>query len=400
MLNILCVSRFFKGNDFLTSIHEEGHNVYLLTSTKLANEAWPFEVLTDKYFMPEDEKGNWNIDNLINGLAYTMKDLRFDILVSLDDFDVENTALLREYFRVGGMGETTARYFRDKLAMRIKAKESGIKVPEFSPLFHNEDINQFINNVPPPYMVKPRGQASATGISKVHSGEELWRIIDSLGADRHKYLVERFAPGDVFHVDALSFGGEVVFSKASRYLNTPFEVAHHGGIFRSQTIDLNSDDDKKLKEATAKLMTAFGMQYSASHTEFIKGQDGEIYFLETSCRVGGANLAEMVEASSGINLWREWARIEIAAKLGNKYKVPKVTKLHAGILVSLCKYEHPDLSGFNDFEIAWKMNKPYHVGIILASKDKAKVDQLLETYLHKIQSDFHASMPITERPTN
>jgi hypothetical protein len=399
-LNILCISRFYKGNDFLRSIHKEGHNVYLLTSTKLANENWAFEALTDKFFMPEDAEGNWNIQNLINGLAYTMKSLRFDILVSMDDFDVENTALLREYFRIGGMGETTARYFRDKLAMRIKAKDSGINVPAFAALFYDDEVNQFIANTPPPYMVKPRGQASATGIKKVYSGDELWDVINALGTDRHKYLVERFAPGDVYHVDALSFNGKVVFSKCSRYLNTPFEVAHGGGIFRSKTVELKSEEDKALKKMTDTLMSAFGMQYSASHTEFIKGEDGTIYFLETSCRVGGANIAEMVEAATGVNLWREWARIEIAAKLGQDYTLPKVKNLSAGILVSLSRYQNPDVDSFNDEELVWKMKKEYHVGLIVASKDDARVDALLHDYSLRVQKEYHASLPAPDRPTN
>jgi hypothetical protein len=400
MLNILCVSRFFKGGDFLTAVKSAGHNVYLLTSTKLASEKWPFEVLSDKFFMPEDEEGNWNMDNLVNGLAYTMKGLKFDILVSLDDFDVENTAALREYFRISGMGETTARYFRDKLAMRMKAKESGINVPAFSALFYDDDINNFISEVHPPYMVKPRGQASATGIKKVNSGDELWSVINELGSERHKYLVEKFAPGNVYHVDALSYDSKVIFMKCSRYLNTPFEVAHGGGIFRSKTIELKSEEDLELKDMTNKLMKAFGMQYSASHTEFIKGQDGIIYFLETSCRVGGANLAEMVEASSGINLWKEWANIEIAAKLGEKYTLPKTKNLNSGILVSLSRYEHPDVSSFSDPELVWKMEKDYHVGFIVADKDSTKVDELLEKYMYRVKEEYHASLPAPNRPTN
>jgi biotin carboxylase len=114
-------------------------------------------------------------------------------------------------------------------------------------------------------------------------------------------------------VDSLVYQGEVIFSKVSRYLDTPFDVAHGGGIFRSCTLELESEDDIKLKELNAMVQKEFGMQHSASHTEFIKSHEtGEFYFLETSARVGGANLAEMVEASSGINLWREWAHIEMA----------------------------------------------------------------------------------------
>ena len=60
-----------------------------------------------------------------------------------------------------------------------------------------------------------------------------------------------------------------------------------------------------------------------SHTEFIRSHDGELYFLETSARVGGAYIVDVVEAATGINLWREWAKIEIAGEHG-AYTPPRL----------------------------------------------------------------------------
>jgi biotin carboxylase len=400
MLKILCVSRFYKGVDFMRAVKKAGHEAYLLTSSKLNKEDWPWESLTDTYYMEEDKAGEWHMPTLITGLSYTMRKIKFDILVSLDDFDVENTAHLREYFRIDGMGETTSRYFRDKLAMRIKARDSDINVPAFTALFYDDEVNHFADTVPTPWMIKPRGQASATGIKKIHSKEELWEELHKLGDDRHKYLVERFAPGDVYHVDALTFNGKVIFSRTSQYMNTPFEVAHGGGIFRSHTVASKTADDKALLKMNEQIMESFGMQFSASHTEFIKGQDGQYYFLETSSRVGGANLAEMVEAATGINLWAEWANIEIAAHTNGKYKLPKVRTDHAGIIVSLSRFEKPDLSSFQDKEITWRMDKKHHFGLIISSKDHARIRELLHHYAERVQEEFHASLPAPDRPTN
>ncbi|MBK8699983.1 MAG: ATPase [Saprospiraceae bacterium] len=400
MLNILCVSRYFKGSDFLRAIQEEGHNAYLVTSSKLENEPWPWECISEKYYMVEDEEGNWNMPDLINGLAYTMRSLKFDIMVSLDDFDVEITAHLREYFRVAGMGETTARYFRDKLAMRIKAKDSNIPVPDFTALFHDADIRVFTEHIPAPWLLKPRGQASATGITKLYSADELWTKLEELGDKRHAYLVEKFAPGDVYHVDALTYNGKVIFAKSSQYLSTPFEVAHGGGIFRSVSLSVNSWEDQNLKLLNEQIMKSFGMVFSASHTEFIKGADGKYFFLETSSRVGGAHLSDMVEAATGLNLWTEWAKIEIAAHTGKKYKMPKVQDNYAGIIVSLSKFEHPDMSSFSDPEVAWKIQKKHHVGLIVKSPDHQRVIDLLDDYAVRIKNDFHASLPAPDRPSN
>jgi biotin carboxylase len=400
-LNILCVSRYFKGSDMMKTLHHDGHKVYLVTITKLKDNPWPYDCIEEAYYLEENEEGKWNNDHLIEGMAYKMRTTRFDIFISLDDFDVENAALLREYFRIPGMGETTARYFRDKLAMRKKAREEGIPIPDFSDLFNDDDIHVFADKVSPPWLIKPRGQASATGIQKIHSKEELWQALDKLGNNRHKFLIEKFAPGSVFHVDSLTFQGKIIFSVVSKYLDTPFEVAHGGGIFRSVTLEKGHPDEVALQQLNQKVMNAFGMEYSASHTEFIKGkEDGKYYFLETSSRVGGAHLSDMIEAATGINLWTEWAKIEVCTFLKKQYKLPKLQNKFGGIVVSLSRFEHPDTSAFTDKEIVWRLNKKYHIGFIVTSQNKERVTELLNNYVERIKNEFHASMPAPDRPSN
>lgn len=283
----------------------------------------------------------------------------------------------------------------------MKAKEAGIRVPQFNSLFNDSDVNHYLDTVAAPWLIKPRGEASATGIKKAHSKEEAWDIINNLGDNRHKCLIEQFRPGDVYHADALSQDGKVIFCRVSRYLSTPMEVAHGGGVFRSITVEFDSDDDKRIQKLNVEVMNAFGLNYSASHTEYIKDREtGEFVFLETSSRVGGANLAEMVEYSSGINLWCEWAKLEVAEAKGEKYKLPKVRKDYAGIVVSLSRHQHPDSSQFVDKEIVWRMKKEYHIGIIVQSKNQQKVLELLDNYTERIFSDYHASAPVPNKPTN
>ena len=378
----------------MTAAKAEGATVYLLTSISLKDEPWPRAAIDEMFYVEEENDQNWNMANIIKGLAHTIRSKKVDRIVALDDFDVERAAQLREEFRIPGMGQTTARYFRDKLAMRVKAAESGIKVPAFSPLFHDADIHEYTQNVPAPWLVKPRSEASATGIKKIHSAEELWQHLATLGDRRHEYLVEKFEPGDVYHVDALSQDGQLIFSRVSQYLNTPFEVAHGGGIFRSHICEFGGEDDKALQAMTAEVMSAFGMVFSASHTEFIKSHStGEFYFLETSSRVGGAHLAEMVEYSSGISLWAEWAKLEIAQLKGETYELPTVKDDYAGIVVSLIRDYRADYSSFNDSEICWTMEKDYHIGIIIKSDSRQRILGLLDGYAKRIFESSHASAP-------
>ena len=392
-LNFLCVSTYFKGEDFLKSVKAEGNNVYLLTKKKYDHEPWPWESIDDTFYIEE-----WNQEDVAKGIAYKFRTIKFDRFVALDDFDVEKVALLREHFRMPGMGRTTAHYFRDKLAMRMKALEEGVNVPEFTDLFNNDSINDYVDRVSPPWLIKPRMEASATGIKKIHSKDELWQVVNDLGDERDNYLVEKFAPGDVYHVDGLNVDGKVAFSRVSKYLDTPFEVAHGGGIFRSASSKIGSKIEKGLQKMNADVMKAFGMQFGASHTEFIQSKaTGELFFLETSSRVGGANLAEMVQYASGINLWAEWAKVESANLKKKAYKLPKVNNKYAGIVVSLSRFEHPDTSSFTDKEIAWRMDKAWHIGLIVVSDSSERVLELLDQYTKRIGEEFHASLPAPDK---
>ncbi|WNM18164.1 ATP-grasp domain-containing protein [Flavobacterium capsici] len=324
------------------------------------------------------------------GVGSLMKHKKIDAIVALDDFDVEKATFLRENLRIDGMGQTTGRYFRDKLAMRMKAKDAGVPIPAFSALFNDEEINHFADTVSPPWVLKPRSEASASGIMKVHSKDELWQKVHELGdANRMKYLVEQFKPGAVYHCDGVNFNGKTLFSITSQYLATPMEISQGGGIFRSATIPYNSKDDKEIRKVNEQVLKAFGMKHGANHTEFIKcNDDGKIYFLETSSRVGGAHLAEMVAAASGVNLWGEWAKIEDALVKGKDYKMPAVKKEYAGIVLTLSKYEHPDLSGFSDSEVCFRVPLEYHAGLIVKSPDHARVRQLLDDYAERLVRDF------------
>ena len=402
MPTFLCIASYFKGEEFLLQCKAAGAKVFLLTDKKLENGAWPREAIDEFFYMESEQLGEWDMKTLIKGLAYTMRSNKIDRIVALDDFDIEKAAELREHFRIPGMGQTTYRHFRDKLAMRMKAQEAGIPVPAFSSIFNDDDVNEYADTVPAPWVLKPRSEASATGIKKVNSKDELWKVIHELGDERDLFLIEKFTPGDVYHVDSLSVQGELAFVRSSRYLDTPMEVAHGGGIFRTVTVEFGSQDEKDLADINDRLMKAFGMNYSASHSEFIKSKaNGQFYFLETASRVGGAHIAEMVEASSGINLWGEWAKMEVALATGENYQMPKAENNYAGLIVSLAREKHPNTSSFTDEEIWWTMNsKEYHIGFIVKSASQSKVLELLDKYAGRIANEFHAALPISDKPTS
>ena len=184
---LLCISNYFKGADFLIQLKNLGNKVYLVTSDKLKDEAWPHEHIDEIFYM-EGQDFDWNLEHLLLGVGNFMKSNKVDAIVALDDYDVEKATYLRENLRISGMGQTTGRYFRDKLAMRMRAKSCGIPIPAFCSLFNDHDINTFADSVEAPWVFKPRSEASASGIIKVYDKESLWIHINEMGNNRFKYL--------------------------------------------------------------------------------------------------------------------------------------------------------------------------------------------------------------------
>jgi hypothetical protein len=386
----LCISNYFKGADFLTNLKKLGNKVYLVTSEKLRDKPWPHQYIDEIFYM-EGQDVDWNLEHLLLGVGNFMKSTKIDAIVALDDYDVEKATYLRENLRIDGMGQTTGRYFRDKLAMRMRAKSCGIPIPAFCSLFNDHDINTFADRIPAPWVLKPRSEASASGIIKVFDKESLWIHINEMGNNRFKYLLEQFKPGDVYHCDSLILESKVIFSLTSKYLATPMEISQGGGVFRSANIPYNSEDDKAIKKINEQVMKGFGLKHGAAHTEFIKcKEDGKIYFLETSSRVGGAHLAEMVAEASNINLWKEWAAIENALVKETKYTLPKVKKGYAGIVLTLSKFQHPDLSSFSDPEVCFRVPLEFHAGLIVKSDKQERVLELLQEYGNRLATDFTA----------
>jgi len=393
-LTFLCITTYEKGQEFMRECKRNGCRVVLLTAEKLRDADWPRESLDDTYYLPEDIA----LADIVNAVTHLARNEKLNRIVALDEFDMETAATLREHLRIPGMGLTTMRYFRDKLAMRMRALDRNIRVPYFVPVVNHGDIQYYIDHVPGPWVLKPRQEASAIGIKKVHAGHELWPLLDQLGDKQSTFLLERFVPGDVYHVDSVVSENEILFSNVSKYGKPPMNVAH-GGVFTSFTVPRGSADDSALRTINRDLIAALGLVRGVAHAEFIRSQaEGEFYFLECAARVGGAYINEMVEAASGINLWREWARIEVAGGNGS-YTLPTVRSDYAGVILSLARQENPDTSGYNDPEVHLRIRKHHHAGLVLKSSDAHRVPTLLESYARRFVEEFMAVEPMRDKPT-
>lgn len=399
-LNIICLATYFKGADFIRECKAHGCHVVLVTKEKMLREDWPRESLDDLMAVPNDAGPALFIDLL----AFLARNRKIDRVVALEEFDVVTAALMREHLCLPGLSSSRAKVFRDKLSMAVHASRAGINVPEFVPLVNREEVSEFMERVPAPWIIKPRSDVSAIGIRKVSDAGEVMRTMDemnereSLRERASYYLLARFVAGEVFHVDSVVNDGKVVFAGANQYGRPPMQVAHQGGAYISRTLERGSVDERGLFDANKKLVKALRLERGATHAEFIKSaDDGKFYFLEIAARVGGAYIAEVLEAATGVNLWREWAKLEILEGKRTS-KIRPSRKDYAGIILSLAKQETPDTSSYIDDDIFYRVKKRHHAGLIVRSPELTRVDELLSSYSQRFADDFVAVAPPPERP--
>ncbi|HEY8283405.1 MAG TPA: ATP-grasp domain-containing protein [Chloroflexota bacterium] len=387
---ILCLSSYEKGAPFLEECQRQGWRVVLITVPELEHsDFWPRDSIDEFYCMPDLA----DTPSVIRAVAYLARTLRIERVVPLDEYELATVGALREQFRLAGMSQSATRFVRDKLAMRLRTEAHGLPVPPFVHVLNNDAIQEFLNRVPAPWLIKPRSEASTIGIRKIASPDQAWAAIDELGDERSNYLIERFVPGNVFHADSLVANGEVAFVEVHRYARPPLDVFHQGGIASTATVRRDAPEAARIRELNRQVLAALGVENSATHMEFIQAhEDGRIYFLEVAARVGGAYIADVVEAATGVNLWVEWAKIE-TLPAGTLYHPPAPRRDYAGVIISLARQEWPDTSAYQDPEIVWRLHKANHAGFVVRSPEHDRVVGLLDQYARRFTEDFLASMP-------
>jgi hypothetical protein len=316
---ILCLAGEAKGQEFLRECARLDVRPTLLTLDSLRGCAWPQESLEELASMP----AGLNLEQILNTVSWMARGRSYHRVVALDAGWLLLAAQLREHMRVPGMGVTTAGFYRDKLAMRICAQEAGFTVPAFCRVLHYDDLRLFMEELPAPWLLEPRYGREGM-VRRIENAEQLWRSLDDLGDAQSRHILSQMIPGVSFHVESILSERTVLFSQVSRYGRARQEQLLAGGLQSSLLCPRDSRDWMELTALNAGLTPALGMARGVVHAEYLRSRvDGRYFFTELAAPVCGPWEVEEVEAASGVNLWREWARLEAAHLRGGHYLPPE-----------------------------------------------------------------------------
>lgn len=372
---ILCLASHDTGHDFLRQCAEMGVRPTVLTVDALKLGAWPRDAVEDVATMPP----GLTADQILNTVSWMARGRRFDRIIALDEAEMQTAARLREHLRVPGMGPTTTTYYCDRLAQRMSARESGFLTPEFCPVLNYDELREFMERVPAPWLLRPRAKTSALRVRRIADAEELWRTLDELGDLQSRYLLEQRVDGDIFYVDALINECDVKFSMAHRH-TVAARTGREAEIWTTHTLDRAGREWMELTALNAGLAPSLGMVRGVTHARYLRGRgDGKFFFLEIAAGVAGTFTAQAVEAASGVNLWREWARLEVGWLRGETYVPQESYETYAGCVVSPSSTE-PELARFRAPEIAAWLKNGSHSGLLLRDGSAKRVSELLEQF--------------------
>src|SRR5213075_3590338 len=102
-------------------------------------------------------------------------------------------------------------------------------------------------------------------MKKIYSQEALWPLLDQPGDRQSIYLLEKFVPGAIYHVDSVVSERRIVFAVAHLYGTPPLDTSHHGGVFTTRTLPREAQETKSLLEINRSLLDGLGLMRGVTH---------------------------------------------------------------------------------------------------------------------------------------
>ena len=235
----------------------------------------------------------------------------------------------------GVMSVDTVRGFRDKRLMKERVEAAGLRTPRSARAATANEAREVAAAFGFPIVIKPIAGAGSADTFRVDSAQDLEQTLAKL-SKVPEAIVEEWVEGEEFTYDTLCIDGEPVYENVVHYLPKPISSRNIEHLSPAQVslVDLERDGVRQGVELGRQVLKALNMGDGFTHMEWYFTPQGEAVFGEIACRAGGAKLVDMMNWTSDIDLYREWARVmchrRFEARAPRKYHVGVVFKRAAG----------------------------------------------------------------------
>jgi biotin carboxylase len=273
----------------------------------------------------------------------------FDSVLSFQEHGVMNAALIRDELQIFGNPTRPVLLTRNKARMRNHMREAGIPSIPFVSTRSAQVAADFGAANGWPIVVKP---ILGSGSNQVHKVECPDRLEQIFGEVWHSYpetevLAEAFMEGPEVSVEAVTWAGKHQVITITDKLTTgaPYfvEMGH------TMPTRLAPKAQAAIRDMTVSFLDSIGHAYGPSHTEIIVTKSGPL-IVESHTRTGGDRIFEMVELSTGFDMFT-------ATLQGFAGAFPTVGPFpaHKGVAIRYFNIEPGTVTGFDGVAQAEKV---------------------------------------------
>jgi phosphoribosylaminoimidazole carboxylase (NCAIR synthetase) len=313
-MNIVLVEPFFPANQrqFARALAQAG-------ATVIGIGEYGADVLDDQLkgwlHHYEQVSSVTDVDAMTRAVRWVQDKLWVDRLEATVEAHTMPAAQVREACTIPGTSVRTAWLCRDKPSMKEALRTAGVPTAASAAVSNAAQAHAFAGQTGFPLILKPRAGAGASGTVRVDDAAGLDHALGVFGAEGVSSIaVEEFIEGHEGFYDTITVNGAVALDFVSHYYPNVLEAMRTRWI-SPQFVATNRIDTAaeyaELRDMGARVVTALGIETSATHMEWFFGPKG-LRFSEIGCRPPGVGAWDLYSAGNEIDLYREWANAIVA----------------------------------------------------------------------------------------
>lgn len=233
-----------------------------------------------------------NIETILNYAKQVQPDA---VISDQCDYSYFAQAIVAESLDLSGPRIKEAQISTNKYLQRIKAKEQGVLVPDFTLCTHIDDVCSFADKFGYPIITKPIDNRGSFGVNKINNELDIKEAYEDALVNSHSRLViaEKFIEGTHITVDGYVFKehgvktlaiAEKTLTKGKRQVAIDIKYpASFDEIFYNEIVNINEN-----------INTFLGLKFGMIHAEYMITEKNEIYLIETANRGGGVYTSEII----------------------------------------------------------------------------------------------------------
>lgn len=231
---------------------------------------------------------------------------QFTRVLSNTELDVLRAARIREKLDLPGQDITSATAYRDKFEMKSIIATTGLLVPFMRRIRSAAELRKFARDAGFPFVTKPTHGGGSVGVRVMLDPSAVERFIaETGGAEWTGLMAESWVNGDLYHVNGLMAGGQIVQSWPFGYRYPNLATVTDSRPVIGWMLLPGDRIGKRLNDFTAAVIRALPApeEVTAFHAEMFLDQDDRIVMCEIACRPGGVGIVPAYERGLGVNLY-------------------------------------------------------------------------------------------------